>query len=155
LNGTKYGKYTLFCNNFTKKYPWNIKRKIAHIAIVVRDYDEAIELYTQKLGFSLLEDTVLSETKRWVLVAPETDDLGYALLLAKAANETQRQSIGNQSGGRVFLFLGTDDFYRDYHSFIAKGIKFVRQPSHEDYGIVAVLKICTETFGIWLNIKII
>lgn len=117
-----------------------MKRKIAHIAIIVRDYDEAIEFYTQKLGFSLLEDTVLSETKRWVLVAPETDDSGCALLLAKAANETQRQSIGNQSGGRVFLFLYTDDFYRDYHDFIAKGIKFIREPSQEEYGTVAVFE---------------
>lgn len=117
-----------------------MKRKIAHIAIIVRDYDEAIEFYTQKLGFSLLEDTVLSETKRWVLVAPETYDSGCALLLAKAANETQRQSIGNQSGGRVFLFLYTDDFYRDYHDFIAKGIKFIREPSQEEYGTVAVFE---------------
>jgi catechol 2,3-dioxygenase-like lactoylglutathione lyase family enzyme len=117
-----------------------MKRKIVHIAIVVRDYDEAIEFYTQKLGFTLLEDTVLTETKRWVLVAPEKDDLGCALLLAKAANETQENFIGNQSGGRVFLFLDSDDFYRDYHDFTAKGIKFIRQPSQEDYGMVAVFE---------------
>jgi catechol 2,3-dioxygenase-like lactoylglutathione lyase family enzyme len=117
-----------------------MKRKIVHIAIVVRDYDEAIEFYTQKLGFTLLEDTVLSETKRWVLVAPENDTSGCALLLAKAVNEIQESRVGNQTGGRVFLFLDTDDFYRDYHDFMAKGIKFVREPSQEDYGIVAVFE---------------
>ena len=115
-------------------------RKIAHIAIVVRDYDEAIEFYTQKLGFILLEDTVLSETKRWVLVAADSDTLGCALLLAKAANETQESRIGNQTGGRVFLFLDTDDFYRDYNNFMAKGIKFVRTPTKEEYGTVAVFE---------------
>jgi catechol 2,3-dioxygenase-like lactoylglutathione lyase family enzyme len=117
-----------------------MNRKIAHIAIVVRDYDEAIEFYTQKLGFILIEDTILSETKRWVLVTPTADETGCALLLAKAANKTQENFIGNQSGGRVFLFLETDDFYRDYHNFIAKGIKFVREPKQEEYGIVAVFE---------------
>ena len=115
-------------------------RKIAHIAIVVRDYDEAIEFYTQKLGFILLEDAVLSETKRWVLVATDSDTLGCALLLAKAVNETQESRIGNQTGGRVFLFLDTDDFYRDYNNFMAKGIKFVRTPTKEEYGTVAVFE---------------
>jgi catechol 2,3-dioxygenase-like lactoylglutathione lyase family enzyme len=117
-----------------------MNRKIVHIAIVVRDYDEAIEFYTQKLGFTLLEDTILSETKRWVLVTPQKDSSGCALLLAKAANETQQSRVGEQTGGRVFLFLETDDFYRDYHDFMAKGIKFVRQPSQENYGIVAVFE---------------
>jgi catechol 2,3-dioxygenase-like lactoylglutathione lyase family enzyme len=114
--------------------------KIAHIAIVVRDYDEAIEFYTQKLGFILLEDTPLSETKRWVLVAPVANVVGCALLLAKAANETQENFIGNQTGGRVFLFLETDDFDRDYHNFMAKGIKFIREPKQEEYGTVAVFE---------------
>jgi catechol 2,3-dioxygenase-like lactoylglutathione lyase family enzyme len=114
--------------------------KIAHIALVVRDYDEAIEFYMQKLGFILLEDTPLSETKRWVLVAPVADVAGCALLLAKAANETQENFIGNQAGGRVFLFLETDDFYRDYHNFMEKGIKFIREPKQEEYGIVAVFE---------------
>ena len=117
-----------------------MSKKIAHIAIVVRDYDEAIEFYTQKLGFILLEDTVLSETKRWVLVAPNLDTSSCALLLAKAANKTQENFIGNQAGGRVFLFLDTDDFYRDYYDFMAKGIKFIREPSREEYGIVAVFE---------------
>jgi catechol 2,3-dioxygenase-like lactoylglutathione lyase family enzyme len=117
-----------------------MNRKIVHIAIVVRDYDEAIEFYTQKLGFTLLEDTILSETKRWVLVTPEKDNSGCALLLAKAVNEIQENRVGNQTGGRVFLFLETDDFYRDYYDFMAKGIKFVREPSQEDYGIVAVFE---------------
>jgi catechol 2,3-dioxygenase-like lactoylglutathione lyase family enzyme len=114
--------------------------KIAHIALVVRDYDEAIEFYTQKLGFILLADTPLSETKRWVLVAPVANVTGCALLLAKAANETQENFIGNQSGGRVFLFLETDDFYRDYQNFMIKGIKFVREPKQEEYGTVAVFE---------------
>ncbi|MDZ7899694.1 MAG: VOC family protein [Arcicella sp.] len=117
-----------------------MKRKIAHIAIIVRDYDEAIEFYTQKLGFTLLDDTVLSETKRWVLVTPEKDSSGCALPLAKAANETQENFIGFQSGERFFLFLDTGNFYRDYHDFIAKGIKIIREPSQEEYGIVAVFE---------------
>ena len=117
-----------------------MNRKIAHIAILVSDYDEAIEFYTQKLGFTLLEDSILSETKRWVLVTPNLDSSGCALLLAKAANETQEKFIGNQTGGRVFLFLDTDDFYRDYHDFIAKGIRFVREPIKQEYGMVAVFE---------------
>ncbi len=117
-----------------------MNRKIAHIAILVSDYDEAIEFYTQKLGFTLLEDSILSETKRWVLVTPNLDSSDCALLLAKAANETQEKFIGNQTGGRVFLFLDTDDFYRDYHDFIAKGIRFVREPIKQEYGTVAVFE---------------
>ncbi len=114
--------------------------KIAHIALVVHDYDEAIEFYTQKLGFILLEDTSLSETKRWVLVAPVADVTVCALLLAKATNETQENFIGNQAGGRVFLFLETDDFYRDYQNFKANGINFIREPKQEEYGTVAVFE---------------
>lgn len=112
---------------------------IAHIALVVNDYDEAIEFYTQKLGFDLLEDTPLSETKRWVRVAPKGTG-ECCLLLAKAANDEQRSRVGNQTGGRVFLFLHTDDFWRDYHKLIANQVVFVRPPSEEDYGTVAVFQ---------------
>jgi catechol 2,3-dioxygenase-like lactoylglutathione lyase family enzyme len=112
---------------------------ITHIALVVRDYDEAITFYTQKLGFRLLEDTVLSETKRWVLVAPPGSK-ECSLLLAKAAAPAQQKVVGNQTGGRVFLFLRTDDFYRDYESLLEKGIRFVRPPVREDYGTVAVFE---------------
>ncbi|HOZ77425.1 MAG TPA: VOC family protein [Ferruginibacter sp.] len=116
-----------------------MKQSLAHIAIVVKDYDEAITFYTTQLGFKLIEDTVLSETKRWVLVAPKNSD-GCQLLLAKAANEEQASRVGNQTGGRVFLFLYTDDFWSDYNDYTAKGIEFVRQPTKEEYGTVAVFK---------------
>ncbi len=112
---------------------------IAHLALVVRDYDEAIEFYTGKLGFRLIEDTILSETKRWVLVAPPGNGQ-CSLLLARAAKPEQLQVIGNQTGGRVFLFLFTDDFYRDYDTMIGRGIHFVRPPSREKYGTVAVFE---------------
>jgi catechol 2,3-dioxygenase-like lactoylglutathione lyase family enzyme len=114
-------------------------QKIAHIALVVADYDEAIEFYTQKLGFDLLEDTPLTDTKRWVLVVPKGSK-GSALLLAKAANDIQKESIGNQTGGRVFLFLETDDFWRDYQQMTDNQIHFVRKPSEESYGTVAVFE---------------
>ena len=114
-----------------------MKQKIAHIALVVDDYDNAIRFYTEKLHFTLIEDTVLSETKRWVLVAPK-GSTECCLLLAKAANEEQRSRIGNQTGGRVFLFLYTDDFQRDYQNLLDKGIEIVREPVKETYGIVAV-----------------
>ena len=117
-----------------------MNRRIAHIAIIVRDYDEAIQFYIQKLGFTLLEDTILSETKRWVLIAPVSDTSSCALLLAKADNKIQESRVGNQTGGRVFLFLYTDDFYRDYHDFIAKGVTFVRKPTKQEYGTVAVFE---------------
>ena len=116
-----------------------MKHEIALIALVVADYDEAIEFYTQKLGFRLVEDTVLSETKRWVIIAPG-QSTGCQLLLAKAATDHQRSHIGNQTGGRVFLFLYTDDFWRDYHAFRAQGIQFVREPSEEEYGTVSVFR---------------
>ena len=116
-----------------------MKQSIAHIALVVADYDEAISFYTQKLGFDLIEDTVLSETKRWVLVAPKGSK-GCCLLLAKAANEEQKTRIGNQTGGRVFLFLYTDEFRKDYRRLLEKGVEFVREPKEEDYGTVAVFK---------------
>jgi catechol 2,3-dioxygenase-like lactoylglutathione lyase family enzyme len=116
-----------------------MKQQIAHIALVVDDYDEAIQFYTEKLNFTLIEDTVLSETKRWVLVAPPGSD-GCQLLLAKAATDEQRSRVGNQTGGRVFLFLNTDDFRRDYNNMIEAGIVFVREPVTEPYGTVAVFK---------------
>lgn len=116
-----------------------MKRKIAQIALVVDDYDEAIEFYTKKLNFILVEDTVLSDIKRWVLVAPEAS-AECCLLLAKAANDEQKSRAGNQTGGRVFLFLYTNDFQRDYQNLIDKGIKIVRKPIAETYGIVAVFE---------------
>lgn len=116
-----------------------MKQQIAHISLVVDDYDEAIYFYTQKLGFTLLEDTVLSETKRWVLVAPQGGE-GCSLLLAKGVGDEQRSRIGNQTGGRVFLFLKTDDFHRDHIAMLDKGIKFTREPKTEDYGTVAVFE---------------
>jgi catechol 2,3-dioxygenase-like lactoylglutathione lyase family enzyme len=116
-----------------------VKQHLAHIALVVRDYDEAITFYTQKLQFQLLEDTRLSDTKRWVLVAPPGSD-GCALLLAQAANDAQKSRVGDQTGGRVFLFLHTDDFWRDYQRMLAEGIRFVRPPAEEAYGTVAVFE---------------
>ena len=114
-----------------------MKQSIAHIALVVGDYDEAIKFYTEKLNFTLVEDTVQSATKRWVLVAPKGSE-ECCLLLAKAVGEDQRSRIGNQTGGRVFLFLKTDDFWRDYKNMLSQGIKFVREPKNEEYGTVAV-----------------
>jgi catechol 2,3-dioxygenase-like lactoylglutathione lyase family enzyme len=116
-----------------------LKQFIAHIALVVDDYDEAIEFYTKKLNFNLIEDTALSETKRWVLVAPKGSS-ECKILLAKAANAEQKSRIGNQTGGRVFLFLHTDNFETDYTELKAKGIEFVRDPVKESYGTVAVFK---------------
>ena len=115
------------------------KQTIAHIALVVNDYDEAIRFYTEKLNFVLIEDTKLSETKRWVLISPRGND-SCKLLLAKAANEEQLSRVGNQTGGRVFLFLYTNNFLRDYDDYRAKGVEFVREPSSEIYGTVAVFK---------------
>src|SRR5678816_379397 len=116
-----------------------MNQKLAHIAIVVNDYDEAIKFYTEKLHFSLLEDTELSETKRWVLISP-TGSRGCNLLLAKAANEEQKSRIENQTGGRVFLFLHTDNFKRDYQNLQEQRIKIVREPTIESYGTVAVFE---------------
>ncbi|TMI87459.1 MAG: VOC family protein [Bacteroidetes bacterium] len=116
-----------------------MKQRLAHIAIVVNDYDEAIKFYTEKLHFDLIEDTRLSETKRWVLVKPKGGN-SCCLLLAKAANEEQRSSVGNQTGGRVFLFLHTDNFERDYQNLLDHQIEIVRQPQREEYGTVAVFK---------------
>ncbi|MGA0559092.1 VOC family protein [Larkinella sp. VNQ87] len=116
-----------------------MKQELAQIALVVDEYDEAIAFYTQKLSFTLIEDTVLSETKRWVVVAPP-GSTGCRLLLAKAANDLQKSRVGNQTGGRVFLFLHTDDFWRDYQTLIANEVVFVRDPSREPYGTVAVFE---------------
>lgn len=116
-----------------------MKQQIVHIALVVDDYDDAIKFYTEKLSFRLIEDTVLTETKRWVLVAPEGAG-ECCLLLAKGVGDEQRSRIGNQTGGRVFLFLKTDDFWRDYRALQNKGVKFIREPKTEDYGTVAVFE---------------
>ena len=116
-----------------------MKRKIAQIALVVKDYDEAINFYVHKLKFELIEDTVLDENKRWVLVSPNSEN-SSAILLAKAANENQSKFIGNQSGGRVFLFLNTDNFKRDFQNLIENNIKIIRQPVEELYGTVVVFE---------------
>ena len=114
-------------------------QRIAHIAIVVKDYDEAIEFYTRKLKFNLIEDTRLTDTKRWVLLSPPGSGSCH-LLLARAASEEQSSRIGNQTGGRVFLFLYTDDFYRDYRRMREEEIRFIREPAVESYGTVAVFQ---------------
>lgn len=111
--------------------------RLAHIALLVNDYDEAIAFYTNCLGFRLQEDVPLSPEKRWVIMAPPGEG-NCSILLAKAANDHQRTAVGNQSGGRVFLFLHTDDFDRDYLRFRGMGIHFVREPALESYGKVAV-----------------
>jgi catechol 2,3-dioxygenase-like lactoylglutathione lyase family enzyme len=117
-----------------------VKQSIVHIALVVRDYDEAIAFYTEKLHFTLVENTYQPEQdKRWVVVSPPGSS-GTTLLLAKASRPEQQPFIGNQTGGRVFLFLNTDDFWRDYNEMITKGINFVRAPKEESYGLVAVFE---------------
>ena len=118
-----------------------MKHRIVHVALVVRDYDEAIAFYTQKLGFTLVEDTYQPEqNKRWVIVAPPGNAGGTTLLLARASTPEQANFVGNQTGGRVFLFLETDDFWRDYNAMTATGVAFVRPPSEQSYGIVAVFE---------------
>jgi len=114
-------------------------QRIAHVALVVKDYDEAIHFYTTILDFELVEDTQLSKEKRWVMVAP-AGAKECNLLLAKAANDRQLYSVGNQTGGRVFLFLFTDDFWRDYNKYKERNVNFVRPPQEEPYGIVAVFE---------------
>ena len=115
-----------------------MNQRIASIALVVKDYDEAIEFYTKKLDFNLVEDTYLPiEDKRWVIVSPRGPK-GCNLLLARAANAEQEKAIGNQAGGRVFLFLFTDDFWRDYEAYKSRGVEFIRPPKKEGYGTVAV-----------------
>jgi len=117
-----------------------MRQAIIHIALVVRDYDEAIAFYTEKLDFTLVEDTYQPEQdKRWVTIAPPGNS-GMTLLLAHASNERQQSFIGDQAGGRVFLFLHTDDFWRDYNRMVERGIEFVRAPVEQPYGTVAVFK---------------
>ena len=114
-----------------------MKQSIAHVALVVRDYDEAIEFYTRKLRFTLVEDTYQpAQDKRWVVVAPP-GSTGTTLLLARASRPEQEPFVGNQAGGRVFLFLATDDFWRDHERMVREGIRFVRPPSEQPYGVVA------------------
>ncbi|HLP92526.1 MAG TPA: VOC family protein [Saprospiraceae bacterium] len=120
-----------------------MNQRIAQFALVVADYDEAIDFYTRVMGFELLEDTVMSETKRWVRVKPRGEG-ECAILLAKAANPEQLSRVGNQTGGRVFLFLHTDDFWRDYQRLREHQVEFVREPSEEPYGTVAV---CKDLYG--------
>lgn len=115
-----------------------MNQQLAHISLVVDDYDEAIQFYVEKLHFELIEDTQLSETKRWVIVSPIGSTC--SLLLAKAANDIQKSRIGNQTGGRVFLFLYTDNFERDYQNLIDQKISIVRPPTVESYGTVAVFE---------------
>ncbi len=114
-----------------------MKQKIGHVALIVKDYDEAITFYTQKLRFTVLEDTQLDVDKRWVVISPPGEE-GSNLLLAKATNQRELDSVGNQSGGRVFLFLFTDDFWRDFKQMEANAVNFVRAPKEEVYGTVAV-----------------
>jgi len=117
-----------------------MKQAIVHIALVIRDYDEALDFYTKKLKFEIVEDTYQPEQdKRWVVVSPP-GSRGVTLLLAKASKPEQLDFIGKQSGGRVFLFLNTDDFWRDYKRMVSDGIKFVREPKEQDYGTVAVFE---------------
>lgn len=117
-----------------------MKQSIVHVALVVRDYDEALDFYINKLGFQLIEDTYQPEQdKRWVVVRPP-GSVGCTLLLARASTPEQEAFIGNQTGGRVFLFLNSDDFWRDYNHLLAEGIKIVREPKKAEYGMVAVFE---------------
>ena len=116
-----------------------MSQRIAHVTLVVRDYDEAIEFFTNAIGFELLEDTHLDSQKRWVLVGPKGSN-GMTLLLAEAATQEQDSSIGNQTGGRVFLFPQTDDFWSDYHRMVDAGVRFKEEPREESYGIVVVFE---------------
>jgi len=117
-----------------------MKQSLIHVALVVRDYDEAIEFYTRKLSFELLEDIYIPEQdKRWVLVAPPNSN-GAAIVLAKASASEQKAYVGNQTGKRVFMFLGTDDFWRDYKQMRANGVRFIRDPAEQPYGTVAVFE---------------
>ena len=117
-----------------------MRQSIVHVALVVADYDEAIRFYTEKLHFVLVEDSYQPEQdKRWVVVSPPGAS-GTNLLLARASSPEQKSFVGHQAGGRVFLFLSTDDFWRDYHDMVAGGIEFVREPKKADYGTVAVFR---------------
>ncbi len=116
-----------------------MKQNLAKVALLVNEYDEAIDFYTQILEFKLIEDNPI-EDKRWVVIAPPGSNNGCHILLARAKNAEQRQFVGNQTGGRVFLFLYTDDFWRDYRKMLARGVEFVRNPNEEAWGTVAVFK---------------
>src|SRR6202030_2635879 len=116
-----------------------MKQTLGHVALVVREYDEAIAFFTRTLNFKLIEDTRLSEDKRWVLFAPP-DSQGTSLLLARAATDEQASRVGNQTGGRVFLFLHTDDFWRLYHAMKERGVNFQEEPREESYGPFAVFQ---------------
>jgi catechol 2,3-dioxygenase-like lactoylglutathione lyase family enzyme len=117
-----------------------VKQQIAHVALVVADYDDALAFYTEKLRFTVVEDTYQpAQDKRWVVIAPPGARC-TTLLLARASTPEQERCIGNQTGGRAFLFLETDDFWRDYHAMTAAGVKFVRPPSEQSYGTVAVFE---------------
>ena len=117
-----------------------MNQTIGQVTLVVRDYDEAIDFYVRTLGFALVEDTYIPEQdKRWVVVAPP-GSTGPRLLLARAVGEEQSSRIGNQTGGRVFLFLYTDDFWRDFHAYKARGVAFAREPSEQSFGTAAVFK---------------
>ncbi|MDB5253592.1 MAG: Glyoxalase/bleomycin resistance protein/dioxygenase [Flaviaesturariibacter sp.] len=122
-----------------RRSSYTMTQRIAHITLLVADYDEAIEFYTKKLGFRLVEDTILDAGKRWVLVAPP-GATECSLLLAKAISDNQTGRVGDQAGGRVFLFLHTDDFWRDYNALVQKGVSFVRPPEEFPYGTVAVFE---------------
>jgi catechol 2,3-dioxygenase-like lactoylglutathione lyase family enzyme len=130
-----------------------MKRRIAMFAVTVRDYDEAIAFYVDKLGFVLLEDTNLGNGKRWVRVGPARSDGAASpatdILLARAVTPAQLASVGNQTGGRVFIFLETDDFWRDYELLRSRGVVFVRPPADEPYGTVAVFEdLCGNRFDL-------
>ena len=116
-----------------------MNQRLAHVTIVVRDYDEALEFYTRKLFFTIIEDTRLTEEKRWILIAPQGNRDCF-ILLAKAANDRQAASVGNQTGGRVAFFLHTDDFWRDFEVLKQNEVKFVREPQQQEYGTVAVFE---------------
>ena len=116
-----------------------MKQSLAHVSLLVKEYDEAIEFYTKKLMFELVEDTLISENKRWVLVRPG-GAVESCVLLARASDDHQRSIIGNQTGGRVFLFLATDDFERDYANLLRNNVKIVREPKNESYGQVLVFE---------------
>jgi len=116
-----------------------MRQTLGHVVLVIRDYDEALAFFTGTLNFKVVEDTGLSADKRWVLVAPPGSE-GTSLLLARAATPEQTSRIGNQTGGRVFLFLHTDDFWRDYREMTARKVKFIGPPREEDYGTIAVFE---------------
>lgn len=127
----------MFKDNRFRRFFAAMNQRLVQLSLVVNDYDEAIAFYTKALGFELIEDTPMSETKRWVVIKPKGEG-GYSLLLAKAANAEQQKAVGNQTGGRVFLFLHTDDIERDITSLKANDVKIVRELSQEVYGKVAV-----------------